>query len=238
LSFVPLPTISSQGSWGGKGTQKQAPKPFLIKKVAGIDPKSRADYGKAHVIISEKRDKKAAKYLVKDLPYPYTSKEQFERSLSTPLGTEWNTRVGFQRGTLPKVVMKVSLAPYPNALLQLLMLALLAGNDYQPIGEVGMIPHVVDTSSISFASALPPHDSLSVTLHECVDQEPSVALSDFHVALQHPSVKFHVQAQSCGAGQCVDGIWVMWIQCNNTVEQVREYPTRVQLLAPCCSPWS
>jgi hypothetical protein len=160
VSFVALPTISSQGSWGGKGTQKQAPKPFLIKKVAGIDPKSRADYGKAHVI-------------VKDLPYPYTSKEQFERSLSTPLGTEWNTRVGFQRGTLPKLVMKVSLAPYPNALLQLLMLALLAGNDYQPIGEVGMIPHVVDTSSIPFANALPPHDSLLVTLHECVDQEPS-----------------------------------------------------------------
>jgi U3 small nucleolar RNA-associated protein 14 len=98
-----------QGSWGGRGTtKKQAPKPHLIKRVAGIDPKSRADYGKSHVIISEKRDKKASKYLVNDLPYPYTSKAQFERSLSTPLGTEWNTRVGFQRGTLPKVVKKVS----------------------------------------------------------------------------------------------------------------------------------
>ena len=99
----------SQGSWGGIGIKKGPPKPHLIKKVAGVDPKSRADYGKAHVIISEKRDKKAAKYLVKDLPYPYTSKAQFERSMGTPLGTEWNTRVGFQRGTLPKVVTKVSL---------------------------------------------------------------------------------------------------------------------------------
>ena len=87
--------------------KKAAPKPHLIKKVAGIDPKSRADYGKAHVIISEKRDKKAAKYLVKDLPFPYTSRAQFERSMDTPLGTEWNSRVGFQRGTLPKVVTKV-----------------------------------------------------------------------------------------------------------------------------------
>ena len=59
------------------------------------------------MIISEKRDKKAAKYLVKDLPYPYTSKAQFERSMDRPLGTEWNTRVGFQKGTLPKVVKKV-----------------------------------------------------------------------------------------------------------------------------------
>jgi U3 small nucleolar RNA-associated protein 14 len=75
--------------------------------VAGIDPSTRSDFNKKHVIVSEKRDKKAAKYMVKDLPYPYTSKAQFERSIDTPLGTEWNTRVGFQRGTLPKVVKKV-----------------------------------------------------------------------------------------------------------------------------------
>lgn len=102
-----LTTFYPQGAWGGSGTKKSAPKPYLIKKVAGVDPKSRADYGKAHVIISEKKDKKAAKYMVKDLPYPYTSKAQFERSIETPLGPEWNTRVGFQRGTLPKVTKKV-----------------------------------------------------------------------------------------------------------------------------------
>jgi Utp14 protein len=79
----------------------------IIKKVAGIDPKLRADHGKAHVIISEKKDKKAAKYLTKDLPYPYTSKAQFEKSMEIPVGMEWNTRVGFQRQTLPRVVKKV-----------------------------------------------------------------------------------------------------------------------------------
>ncbi|KIJ66588.1 hypothetical protein HYDPIDRAFT_174627 [Hydnomerulius pinastri MD-312] len=100
-------TLAGWGSWGGAGTKKHPPKPHLIKKVAGVDPSSRADYKKAHVIISEKRDKKAAKYLVKDLPYPYTSHAQFARSMDTPLGTEWNTRVGFQRGTLPRVVKKM-----------------------------------------------------------------------------------------------------------------------------------
>lgn len=99
-------TLFTQGSWGGQGTKKAPLKPHLIKKVAGVDPQSRADYKKAHVIISEKRDKKAAKYMVKDLPYPYTSKAQFERSMQTPIGTEWNTRLGFQRATLPKVVTK------------------------------------------------------------------------------------------------------------------------------------
>ncbi|KAI0756427.1 Utp14 protein-domain-containing protein [Daedaleopsis nitida] len=100
-------TLPGWGSWGGNGAKKAPPKPHLVKKVAGLDPKSRKDYNKAHVIISEKRDKKAAKYLVKDLPYPYTSKAQFERSMEVPLGTEWNTRLGFQRATLPKVVTKM-----------------------------------------------------------------------------------------------------------------------------------
>ncbi|EJD03506.1 Utp14-domain-containing protein [Fomitiporia mediterranea MF3/22] len=100
-------TLAGWGSWGGAGLKKTAPKPHLIKKVAGIDPKSRADYGKAHVIISERRDKKALKFAVKDLPYPYTSKAQFEARMSTPLGAEWNTRLGFQRGTLPRVVKKM-----------------------------------------------------------------------------------------------------------------------------------
>lgn len=102
-------TIFLKGSWGGAGTKKAPPKPHLIKKVAGIDPKSRADYGKARVIISERRDNKALKYAVKDLPYPYTSKAQFEDRMSTPIGSEWNTRVGVQRETLPRVVKKVSL---------------------------------------------------------------------------------------------------------------------------------
>ncbi|KAF5370490.1 hypothetical protein D9757_013127 [Collybiopsis confluens] len=53
-------TLPGLGSWGGPGIQKTAPKPYLIKKVAGIDPKSRSDYNKSHVIISKKRDKKAA----------------------------------------------------------------------------------------------------------------------------------------------------------------------------------
>ncbi|KAI0354648.1 Utp14-domain-containing protein [Trametes cingulata] len=100
-------TLPGWGSWGGAGTKKAPPKPHLVKKVAGVDPTTRADYKKAHVIISEKRDKKAAKYQVKDLPYPYTSKAQFERSMEMPLGTEWNTRLGFQRATLPKVVTKM-----------------------------------------------------------------------------------------------------------------------------------
>ncbi|KAF8273841.1 Utp14 protein-domain-containing protein [Lactarius quietus] len=100
-------SLPGWGAWGGQGARKAPPKANLMKKVAGITPQSRADFGKAHVIISEKRDKKAAKFLVQNLPYPYTSKAQFERSLENPLGKEWNTRIATQRATLPKVTKKM-----------------------------------------------------------------------------------------------------------------------------------
>ena len=82
-------------------------RPHLVRKIAGVAPNSRTDAGKAHVIISEKRDKKASKYLVKDLPHPYTNKVQFESSLEQPVGAEWNTRTAFQKAILPRVVKKV-----------------------------------------------------------------------------------------------------------------------------------
>ncbi|KAJ6518699.1 Utp14-domain-containing protein [Mycena sanguinolenta] len=106
-------TLAGWGSWGGPSVRKSKPKPQFIKKIPGIAPSDRADHGKANVIISEKRDKKLAKYQVKDLPYPYTSRAQFERSMEAPLGVEWNTRVAFQKGTLPKVVKKMGMVIEP-----------------------------------------------------------------------------------------------------------------------------
>ncbi|KAJ7355370.1 Utp14-domain-containing protein [Mycena albidolilacea] len=106
-------TLPGWGSWGGPSIRKNKPKPQFIKKMPGIAPTDRADHGKANIIISEKRDKKLAKYQVKDLPYPYTSRAQFERSMEAPLGSEWNTRVAFQKGTLPRVVKKMGMVIEP-----------------------------------------------------------------------------------------------------------------------------
>lgn len=106
-------TLPGWGTWGGAGITKRPPKPERIKRFPGVDPKKRQDYGKDHVIISEKKDKKAEKYLVKDLPFPYTSKAQFERRLEVPLGMEWNTRTTFQKATLPRVVKKMGTAIEP-----------------------------------------------------------------------------------------------------------------------------
>ncbi|KAM3236717.1 hypothetical protein P3L10_016754 [Capsicum annuum] len=52
--------------------------------------KKRKDANLNHVIISEKRDKKAEKLLMQTLPYPYTSQEVFEQSMRMPIGPESN----------------------------------------------------------------------------------------------------------------------------------------------------
>ncbi|EFJ25764.1 hypothetical protein SELMODRAFT_413707 [Selaginella moellendorffii] len=48
--------------------------------------KRRLDAKLKHVIISQKTDKKAAKFLSSSLPFPYTSKEVFEKTMRMPLG--------------------------------------------------------------------------------------------------------------------------------------------------------
>ncbi|OCF31506.1 U3 small nucleolar RNA-associated protein 14 [Kwoniella heveanensis BCC8398] len=99
-------SLPGWGSWGGKGTRKKAVNPKFLVKSAGIEPTQRKDFTRSNVIITEKKDKKASQFLVTDLPYPYTSKEQYEKSFATPVGSEWNSRAGYQRGTLPRVIKK------------------------------------------------------------------------------------------------------------------------------------
>lgn len=99
--------IPLQGSWGGKGLKKRKlDSRFLITK-PGIEASTRKDFTRSNVIISEKKDKRAHQFLVKDLPYPYTSVAQYERSFDMPLGSEWNSRGVHQRETTPRVIKKV-----------------------------------------------------------------------------------------------------------------------------------
>lgn len=98
-------TLPGWGSWGGSGVKRKRPQKRFIKTSNGIAESERKDAGRANVIISERKEK-AAQFLVKDLPYPYTSAAQYEASFKAPVGSEWNSRAGFQRGTVPRVVKK------------------------------------------------------------------------------------------------------------------------------------
>ncbi len=56
----------------------------------------RKDAKLAHVIISERYDKKASKYGTPSVPFPFNAKEVYERSMRQPLGRDYNTDSSFR----------------------------------------------------------------------------------------------------------------------------------------------
>lgn len=73
----------------------------------GVELSKRKDAKLAHVIINEKRDKKAAAYAVNQIPHPFKTWAQYEDSLRAPVGKEWNTNATFQQMTLPRITTKL-----------------------------------------------------------------------------------------------------------------------------------
>ncbi|GBC07953.1 hypothetical protein RclHR1_07800006 [Rhizophagus clarus] len=102
-------TLPGWGSWGGKGVKKPKKKKLVLAKPlpGGIEASKRKDVKLQHVIINEKRIKKAKKYLSTSIPHPFETYEQYERSLRTPLGTEWNTQEVFQKVVTPRIITKM-----------------------------------------------------------------------------------------------------------------------------------
>ncbi|KAG0345146.1 hypothetical protein BG004_003929 [Podila humilis] len=101
-------TLPGWGSWSGKGAKKK--KNVIVKKAQpgeGVDQSKRKDAKLAHVIISEKRDKKASAYAVNKIPHPFKTWAQYEDSLRAPVGKEWNTNATFQKMTLPRITTKL-----------------------------------------------------------------------------------------------------------------------------------
>ncbi|KAH8552611.1 small-subunit processome [Umbelopsis sp. PMI_123] len=101
-------TLPGWGAWGGKGLKDRKNK--VIKKALpgeGVVANKRKDAKLGNVIISERRIKKATKYQVTSIPFPFQNREQYERSLRAPLGKEWNTTDTFQKMTKPRVMTKL-----------------------------------------------------------------------------------------------------------------------------------
>ncbi|ORX98593.1 small-subunit processome [Basidiobolus meristosporus CBS 931.73] len=100
-------TLPGWGHWVGQGVKSKQPK--FIKKANpadGIDAKKRKDSKLKHVIINEKKIKKNAKYTVTQVPFPYQTREQYEKSMRAPIGKEWNATSSFQKMILPRVTTK------------------------------------------------------------------------------------------------------------------------------------
>ncbi|KAI4105808.1 MAG: hypothetical protein L6R37_002555 [Teloschistes peruensis] len=102
-------TLAGWGNWTGPGIGKKAQrrnqKRFLSKQ-EGVPTAKRQDVKLDKVIINEKRVKKTAKYLASQLPHPFETRQQYERSLRLPVGPEWTTKETFQAATKPRILMK------------------------------------------------------------------------------------------------------------------------------------
>ncbi|RBR16210.1 uncharacterized protein FIESC28_07042 [Fusarium coffeatum] len=102
-------TLPGWGSWVGDGVsakEKKRHQGRFLTKVDGIKKKDRKDAKLDKVIINEKRIKKNDRYLASQLPFPFESRQQYERSLRLPVGPEWQTKETFQESTKPRVLMK------------------------------------------------------------------------------------------------------------------------------------
>ncbi|KAL8807633.1 MAG: hypothetical protein Q9182_000617 [Xanthomendoza sp. 2 TL-2023] len=102
-------TLVGWGHWTGAGIGNKAQgrkKTRVLSKQEGILQARRQDAKLDKVIINEKRVKKNAKYLASQLPHPFETRQQYERSLRLPVGPEWTTKETFQAATKPRVLMK------------------------------------------------------------------------------------------------------------------------------------
>ncbi|KAI9348097.1 Utp14 protein-domain-containing protein [Obelidium mucronatum] len=125
-------TLPGWGSWAGNGVEPKANLFTTVKtKVDSVVATKRKDAKLNHVIINEKKIRKAGKYLAKDLPFGYESREQYEQAIRMPLGVEWNTTASHARLTAPKVVTKMGTIIHPIKL---------AGNGASKEGEKKKTP--------------------------------------------------------------------------------------------------
>jgi U3 small nucleolar RNA-associated protein 14 len=92
------------GSWTGEGARNKGHK--TVTKKPGLDANKRKDKKLDKVIINEKRAKPTIKYMASQLPFPFETREQYERSLRVPKGKEWTTKKTFQDATKPRVIVK------------------------------------------------------------------------------------------------------------------------------------
>ena len=102
-------TLPGWGNWTGAGIgkkQEKRNKGKVLTKEPGIAKEKRQDAKLDRVIINEKRVKKNAKYLASNLPHPFETRQQYERSLRLPVGPEWTTKETFQSATKPRILMK------------------------------------------------------------------------------------------------------------------------------------
>lgn len=103
------------GSWAGVPDSKNRKKKretTYQKKEAQLaaatnnNKKKKKGQDNDRVIVTQRRTRANTRYLAPQLPFPFESKEQYERGLRMPLGSEWTTKQTHQKAVMPRVMVK------------------------------------------------------------------------------------------------------------------------------------
>lgn len=95
--------------WGTWASQQLEPRWAIEAKAKAAAKRaaaaaSRKDAGLQYVVVSEKWDKRNAKYRTPTVPFPFDSKDTYERTMRQPLGRDFNTDEAFRNLTRPAVI--------------------------------------------------------------------------------------------------------------------------------------
>ena len=107
-----LPTFDEPADlpgWGKWESERKTPKWILKARAKAEEQRKEAlalrkDRKLKHVVISERDDKKSSKYTAQDVPYPFQKREDYERSIRTPLGGDFNSDKSHRDLTRPDVL--------------------------------------------------------------------------------------------------------------------------------------
>jgi U3 small nucleolar RNA-associated protein 14 len=104
-------TVSGWGSWTGDGAPAPRPPRKLPKHLRAPHKKKekrkRQDEQRPNIIVNEKRMKKTANsFQIARIPYPYKSREEYERAMTGGIGKEWNVSSGVKNMTRPEIITR------------------------------------------------------------------------------------------------------------------------------------
>lgn len=105
-------SLPGWGSWGGVGIDpsQRKTKRKLVLRFPAAD-KRRID-NEGNVVIIENRDEKLRKHLVSNLPFPFTSVDDYEQSIRMPIGKD------FVPATAHKVLIKPALTTKSGTIIE------------------------------------------------------------------------------------------------------------------------
>ncbi|KAL7563191.1 hypothetical protein ACA910_014467 [Epithemia clementina (nom. ined.)] len=103
--------VMGWGSWTGMGAPAALPSKRKRHKLPAklqpprktAEPRPRQDNDRPHLIIRERRLKQLGKHMLQEIPYPYTTREEYERAMTGGIGTEWTVSGSFQDLTRPAI---------------------------------------------------------------------------------------------------------------------------------------